>query len=221
MVLTFINIINKKVLYHLNYDDSKTDKELMSTYSGLKTISINNKQYIFWGAANLDINKSCIVQAQWDGKKASIVDTFSFNAVAPATLALPNDIQLAQENNEYYLYVVLNGNNQLEKIRLSDKQRVWTTETGMAPFGIALVNNKAYVTNWGGPKPTDTTKETAGIPYGKIYIDHATGASLLGSVSVIDTKNGNTITEIKTGLHPNAIIADEQRKIYLYSKWQQ
>ncbi|HEY1870490.1 MAG TPA: phosphoesterase, partial [Chitinophagaceae bacterium] len=210
--LTFINFLTAKVLYHLTYESDKTDKDLMSTYSGLKLIELNNKKFIFWGAANLDLKKSYLVEAEWNGNKASITDTFSFAPASPAPLALPNDISLRQENGEYYIYVVLNGNNQLVKMRLSDKKIVWTTETGMAPFAICLVNDKAYVTNWGGPKPTDTSIETAGIPYGAAYIDHATGASLLGSVSVIDTKSGKELRDIQTGLHPNAIIADKSKK---------
>ncbi|HVX27680.1 MAG TPA: bifunctional YncE family protein/alkaline phosphatase family protein [Parafilimonas sp.] len=213
--LTFINVPDKKVLYHLTYKSRLTEDELMSTYSGLKAVIINDKKYIFWGAANLDIGKSYIIQAEWNGKSAMITDTFSFPAIPPSTLALPNDISIRNENGEYEMYVVLNGNNLLEKIRLSDKKIIWTTQTGMAPFGIALVDDKAYVTNWGGPKPTDTTLETAGIPYGKVYIDPVTGATALGSVSVIDTKTGNVIKEIQTGLHPNAIIVDQQKK-FLY-----
>ncbi len=213
--LTFINVPDKKVLYHLTYKSRLTEDELMSTYSGLKAVIINNKKYIFWGAANLDIGKSYIIQAAWNGKSAMITDTFSFAAIPPSTLALPNDISIRNENGEYDMYVVLNGNNLLEKIRLSDKKIIWTTATGMAPFGIALVDDKAYVTNWGGPKPTDTSLETAGIPYGKVYVDPVTGATALGSVSVIDTKTGNVMKEIKTGLHPNAIIVDQQKK-FLY-----
>jgi YVTN family beta-propeller protein len=210
--LTFINFLTAKVLYHLTYESDKTDKDLMSTYSGLKLIELNNSKYIFWGAANLNLKKSYLVEAEWNGIKASITDTFSFAPVSPAPLALPNDISLRQEDGEYYMYVVLNGNNQLVKMRLSDKKIMWTAETGMTPFGICLVDDKAYVTNWGGPKPTDTSIETAGIPYGAVYIDHTTGASLLGSVSVIDTKSGAALKDIQTGLHPNAIIADKSKK---------
>ena len=210
--LTFINVLTTKVLYHLTYESGKMDKYLMSTYSGLKVIELNAHKYIFWGASNPDAPKSYIVEAEWNGTKAAIVDTFAFAPVSPAPLSLPNDIALRQENGEYYLYVVLNGNNQLVKIRLSDKKIVWTTATGMAPFGICLIDDKVYVTNWGGPKPTDTTIETAGIPYGAVYIDHTTGASLRGSVSVIDTKSGAVLKEIQTGLHPNAIISDRSQK---------
>ena len=214
--LTFIHVLSRKVLYHLNYESDKTDLNMMSTYSGLKAVDISNRKHIFWSVANSDSGKSYIVEAEWNGVKASIADVFSFAPVSPSPLALPNDIALRQEDGEYYMYVVLNGNNQLTKIRLHDKKIIWTTETGMAPFGICLVEDKAYVTNWGGPKAIDTTKETAGIPYGKIYTDPSTGASSIGSVSVIGTKKGVLLKEVKTGLHPNAIITDRSRKfIYI------
>ena len=132
-----------------------------------------------------------ILDAVWDGEKAVIKDSISFKAVAPAPLSLPNDIAINDENGQKYLYVVLNGNNQLQKLRLSDKKIIWTTATGMAPFGITLAGSKAYVTNWAGPVPTDASKETAGIPYGKVYIDPKTGATSEGTVSIIDLKTGN------------------------------
>src|SRR4051812_40399395 len=50
--LTFINVINKKVIYHLTYQSNLTDENFMSTYSGLKVAEINNKKCIFWSAAN-------------------------------------------------------------------------------------------------------------------------------------------------------------------------
>src|SRR6476646_891247 len=67
--LTFINVLTAKVLYHLNYKSSKTNENLMSTYSGLKIIEMNNRKYIFWGAANLGLKKSYIVEAEWNNQK--------------------------------------------------------------------------------------------------------------------------------------------------------
>jgi DNA-binding beta-propeller fold protein YncE len=101
-------------------------------------------------------------------------------------MSLPNDIAINKENGDNYLYVVLNGNSQLTKVRLSDKKVIWTAATGMAPFGVAITSTKAYVTNWAGPVPTDASRETAGIPYANVYIDPTTGATASGTVSVID-----------------------------------
>ena len=54
--LTFINVLTANVLYRLNYESSKMVGDLMSTYSGLKMMEINNRKYIFWGAADPDLN---------------------------------------------------------------------------------------------------------------------------------------------------------------------
>jgi YVTN family beta-propeller protein len=205
--VAFIDVQNQKLLYHLDY--AGTYKGLMSTYSGLKVLEDEKTVHIFWGASDPTAKTSFILEAVWDGKNASINNSFSFTAVAPSTMALPNDIAINKEGGENYLYVVLNGNSQLAKIKLSDKKVVWTAATGMAPFGIAIVGQKAYVTNWAGPVPTDASRETAGIPYGSVYIDPRTGATSMGTVSVIDLQTGSKQTEIEVGLHPNAVIASK------------
>lgn len=207
--VAFINVKNNKLLYHLDYEGA--DKGLMSTYSGLKVLEENKTVHVFWGASNPTSKTSFILDAIWDGNKAKVNTTIPFAAVAPAPIALPNDIAINREEGDYFLYVVLNGNSQLTKIRLKDKKVIWTTPTGMAPFGIALTSSKAYVTNWAGPIPTDVTKETAGIPYSNVYIDPRTGATSRGTVSVIDLQAGIKQAEIEVGLHPNAIIASKQQ----------
>jgi YVTN family beta-propeller protein len=209
--LAFLDVQNNKLLFHLDYE--ATYKGLISTYSGIKIVHEEKSINVFWGAAFPDKSKSSyILDAVWDGKKATITGSIPFDGIAPSPMALPNDIAINKEGGENYLYVVLNGNNQLTKIRLSDKKIIWTAATGMAPFGVTLTSSNAYVTNWAGTVPTDPSKETAGIPYGKVYIDPRTGATSSGTVSVIDMQTGKKLTDIETGLHPNAIITskDEQ-----------
>jgi YVTN family beta-propeller protein len=208
--LAFLDVVNKKLLFHLDYDG--TYKGLMSTYSGLKVLEEQEGIHIFWGASNPTTKTSFILDAIWDGRKATIHSSIPFAAVAPSPMALPNDIAINKEGTDNYLYVVLNGNSQLTKIRLHDKKTIWTTATGMAPFAIALTATKAYVTNWAGSVPTDTRRETAGIPYGKVYIDPRTGATASGTVSIIDLQTGKTHSEIEVGLHPNAIITSKDEK---------
>jgi YVTN family beta-propeller protein len=212
--LAFIDVQNNSLLYHLDY--TGTYRSLMSTFSGIKVLEEGNSIHIFWGASNPGSKASYILDAVWDGHKATISDAISFSGVAPAPIALPNDIAINKEGGVNYLYVVLNGNNQLVKLKLSDKKIIWTMPTGMAPFGIAIAGSKAYVTNWAGPVPTDASKETAGIPYGSVYIDPRTGATAHGTVSIIDLETGKQQSEIEVGLHPNAIIASkDQRFIYV------
>ena len=209
--VTFIDVQTQKTLFHYSYDQGKKSR-LASTYSGIKALTINNEVHIFWSATNTDNNLSEVLDAIWSGNQATLSKTFEIKPVAPSPIALPNDIAVSLENGVTYLYVVLNGNNQLMKINLQSKETVWATSTGVAPYGVTIASGKAYVTNWAGPIPTDTTRETAGVPYGSTYIDHRTGGTLNGTVSVIDLKDGKEIKQVTVGLHPNAIIKspDEQ-----------
>jgi YVTN family beta-propeller protein len=212
--LAFIDVNKNKLIDHLDYRENYNG--FISTYSGLKVFEDQNGIKVLWGAANPRTKVSSIMEASWNGKKAEMINSIPFVAVAPAPMSLPNDIALNNEGGETYLYVVLNGNSQLVKLRLSDKKIIWQTATGMAPFGIALTSEKAYVTNWAGSVPVATgagdNRETAGIPYGNVYIDPKTGATSSGTVSIIDLKTGKVETEIKVGLHPNAIIASKDQK---------
>ncbi|MGY4386193.1 YVTN family beta-propeller protein [Pedobacter sp. UYP24] len=208
--IAIIDTVTKKLTARWAYDTDSKYRGLMSTYSGLKVAKISGKVNIFWSAALANGKNSCslVFQAGWDGQKITIINTIEFKPESPSPLALPNEIAISTENFKDYLYVVLNGNNQLVKIDLTTRKTVYRVNTGVAPYGLVIVKDKAYVTNWAGPQPTDTlNKETAGVPYGKTYIDPKTGATLMGTVSVINTLTGATIKQITVGLHPNAIIA--------------
>jgi len=119
--LTLIDAKENKLVTHLDYTGSY--KGLMSTYSGIKVVEIDHKIHIFWGATNPSSKTSFILDAVWDGKKAAIDNAIAFKGLDPSPMALPNDIAIQKEGGEYYLYVVLNGNSRLNKIRLQDKRR--------------------------------------------------------------------------------------------------
>ncbi len=212
--IAFLDIINNTLLFHLGYEGDY--KGLISTYSGLKIVKDDRSIHVFWGASDPDQGKrSFILDATWDGQKATINNAIPFEAIAPSHMALPNDLAINPENGENYLYVVLNGNHQLTKIRLRDKKVIWTSNTGMSPYGIALAAGKAYVTNWAGAVPADSSRETAGIPHAQVYIDPRTGATSSGTVTVLDLQSGKKLKEIETGLHPNAIIKSrDQQFVY-------
>ena len=213
--VALINIQDNQLISYWEYGAEKALKSFCSAYSGIKTLSHDGQIHIYWTAADNGSHRSLLMDAVWADGKLQIKDTTGFAPFAPAPLALPNDIAINYETGQYYIYVVLNGNNQLVKLRLNDKKVVWTLPVGMAPYGIAISGTKAYVTNWAGPFPTDPNRETAGIPYGKVYIDHRTGGTLPGTVSVVDIKTGNTLHEIPVGLHPNAIIAGPDGSVYV------
>ncbi|MBO9619751.1 MAG: bifunctional YncE family protein/alkaline phosphatase family protein [Niabella sp.] len=182
-------------------------KGFMSTYSGIEVIRNGNTTRIFWSAAQSGQNKSAVFEALWNGNDLKIADTIAFAPLAPSPLALPNEVAVHNEGGTPYLYVVLNGNNTLEKINGTNKQRVWSVPTGVAPYGITIVNGRIYISNWGGTLPNaGSTAETAGVPYGKMFVNPVTGAASGGSVSVFDTQ-GVLIKEVQTGLHPNDLVA--------------
>ncbi|WPU91418.1 bifunctional YncE family protein/alkaline phosphatase family protein [Mucilaginibacter sabulilitoris] len=208
--ITLIDTTQSKVISRWTYKQDARYRGLTSTYSGLKVLKTNAQTQIFWSAAagKGKDSKSYVFQAIWDGEKISIQNTFTFKAEGESPLALPNDLAINNENGTNFLYVVLNGNNQLVKINLSTNKTVWTQPTGVAPYGIVIAKGKVFVTNWAGPNAVDTVnRETAGVPYGKTYIDPKTGATAQGTVMVMNLENGGIIKEIEVGLHPNAIIS--------------
>jgi YVTN family beta-propeller protein len=215
--IAIIKPSQQKVVARWSYLDEQRFRPLMSTYSGIDVVQVNNKTQIYWSAASGDSHQSVVFKAEWDGSQLHIADTFTFKPEAPSPLALPNELKVNFENSKPYLYVVLNGNNQLVKINLSDKSTVWSAPTGVAPYGIAITGNKAYVTNWGGNMPNGESKqETAGVPYGAAKVNPTTGATQAGSVAVIDLNNGQTLKNITVGLHPNDIIASTDGR-YIYT----
>ncbi len=196
-----------------SYDQAPQYRRNMSSFSGIKTVLFKESTYIFWGAAGRDTPNSYVMQAFWDGKEVKFMKAFTFKAEAPATVALPNEVSVQEENGELFLYTVLNGNNQLAKVRVSNEELIWSKPTGVAPYGLRIVDNQAFVTNWAGPitNPADGL-ETAGVPWGSAYVNPQTGAMSRGTVSVFDIKTGQFQKEINVGLHPNAIVVSADKK---------
>lgn len=198
-----------KILDRWAYRQDNAFKSLSSTYSGLQILQKGNQTHFFWSAANKGTGASAVMQASWDGSKIQLVDSHTFAPEGESPLALPNEVAISSEQGKEYLYVVLNGNNQLVKVDLQTKQTVWKVPTGVAPYGLILAKGKAYVSNWGGPEPdANTNEETAGVPYGKAFVDPTTGATSQGTVNVYALSDGKLEKEISVGLHPNDLVTD-------------
>ena len=153
--------------------------------------------------------------AEWNGSNIEKTEGIFIAYVPPARIAIPNQVVTNMEGGMPYLYVVLNGNNQLVKIRFEDKKIIWTAPTGVAPYGISIIDNKAYVTNSAGSLVTDTTRQNAGTPWGSAYTDPRTGATAAGSLSIIDITDGRPVNELPLSLHPTAIIKSRDNR-FLY-----
>src|ERR1043166_2831225 len=92
-------------------------------------------------------------------------------------------------------------------IDLQTNRFVGTVDVQNAPKSIVIVGNTAYVTNQGGrPARTgDVTAKSAGTP---IVAANQSGASVTGTVSVIDLQTNTVVKTITVGLQPTAILAD-------------
>jgi len=103
------------------------------------------------------------------------------------------------------LYVCGNLSNHLLEIDIDTNTVMRTFDVGVAPYDVVLVDNKAYVSNWGGrqPRPGDLTG-----PAGRgtvVKVDPVTHIANEGSVSIVDLASGMT-NEILVHLHSSALV---------------
>src|SRR5579859_2379364 len=211
--IAILDVRSQQIQQRWKFQDDPAVRGLMSTYSGIKAFRYEGSSYIAWGAGSG--RQSAVMIAGWDSSGIRDVRHIPVDPIAPAGAALPNDIAVQVEGGVPYLYVVLNGNNQLVKMRFTDRQIVWTVPTGVAPYGLRIVAGKVYVTNWAGPLVTDSSLEHAGTPWGSAYTNPVTGSTARGSLSVIDAQSGALLSEVALGLHPNAIVSSPD-SLYLY-----
>ncbi len=118
----------------------------------------------------------------------------------------PGGIAISQDGKS--AYALLNQNNTLAKIDLTQSPIVQGTQirVGNAPHSILIASNgtTAYVSNEGGKEATanDFTINSAGT---EIIADPTTGASITGTVSVVDLPSLKVTATIPTGLHPTGL----------------
>ena len=205
--IVFISTKSNKIVFTLPLDSITGLKKAMNTYSGICWFQKNNESFVLFSSAKKD-STSYVVTLKWDGSGATPSHIFRYKPVPPAETALPNELLIRTENGHDYLYVVLNGNNQLLKQDLLTGDTIWIQNTGVAPYGITVARNKIYVTNWAGRVPDKGDKNVAGVPWGLAKVDPETGAVSEGSISVFDPYNGKLLNEIVVDPHPNKIITD-------------
>ncbi len=102
------------------------------------------------------------------------------------------------------LFVCGNLSNRLLEIDVASGKVVKSYDVGVAPFNVALVGRKLYVSNWGGRR--HGAGDLTG-PAGRgmtVRVDSERFIANEGSVTVIDLASGKS-TEILTGLHASAL----------------
>lgn len=118
-------------------------------------------------------------------------------AEIPAGLALSADGKR--------LFVALNLSNRMMEMDAETGEVIRTFECGVAPYDVAIVGRKAYVSNWGGRRPEDGNV-TGPAGHGTLVrVDPIRHIASEGSVTVIDLEPGQVKTEILTGRHASAL----------------
>ncbi len=119
---------------------------------------------------------------------------------------------LAVDPSGRFLYVCGNLSNQLLEVDVTtgDVTRRWPV--GVAPYGVVLSGEQAFVTNWGGrrPGPDDLTG-----PAGRgtvVKVDPIRFIASEGSVSVIDLAGDAPTRDIIVALHPSQIVLSPDQR---------
>jgi YVTN family beta-propeller protein len=211
--IVFISTADKKVEYVLDIDIHADLMGGMNTYSGITWHKGAKGMEVYWSAIGRN-NLSFVVSATWDGSKAEFGRILQYKTQPPSRLALPNEILITKESGKEYLYVVLNGNNNVIKQDFISGDTIWVTDPGVAPYGLTIASGKLYVTNWAGRNPDSGEDDVAGVPWGRAKVDNkkSGGATREGSVTVLDPATGKILKELVVGLHPNEIISDKKGK---------
>lgn len=115
----------------------------------------------------------------------------------PAGLAVSPDGQR--------LYVTLNLSNGLAEIEVSSGKVVRKWDVGVAPYDVVLAQGKAYVSNWGGRRPTAGTLTGPAGQGTVVRVDPVRHIASDGSVSVVDLEENRVLDPILVGLHPSGL----------------
>ena len=84
-------------------------------------------------------------------------------AEAPRRLQeIPAGLAISRDGRR--LYVALNLSNRLAEVDTATGKVLRMWPVGVAPYGVALVGDKAYVSNWGGRAPGREQRYRAGRP---------------------------------------------------------
>ncbi len=117
--------------------------------------------------------------------------------------AIPSGLAMSADG--LHLYVALNLSNRLLELDVSNGKPLRMFDVGMAPYDVALVGGKAYVSNWGGRRPASDSLTGPGGRGTRVRVDPVRHIASEGSVSVVDLQRGQVLEEILVGLHASGL----------------
>ncbi len=136
--------------------------------------------------------------------------TLAGQAGSDAEAILPVGLAISPDGKT--LWAALNLRNTLAEIDLASGRVRREIAVGNAPFGVLLLGEKAYVTNWAGRMPDKdsiTGPAGSGAP---VRVDPVRFIANDGSVSIVELAAGKETKQPVVGLHPAAVIATPDRK---------
>jgi YVTN family beta-propeller protein len=112
---------------------------------------------------------------------------------------------LAISRDGLRLYVVLNLSNRLVEIDIATGETLRSWPVGVAPYDVVFVDDKAYVSNWGGRIPDDDSLTGPAGQGMRVRVDPVRHIASEGSVSVIHLNRQAPVRQIMVGLHSSGI----------------
>ena len=177
----------------------KPDKSGQLSYTGL--IFSPDGSRIYLSNVNGDIK---VFSVSPEGQASGL-----FSIALPAAKApnrkeeIPAGLAISQDGHR--LYAALNLSNRLVQIDTATGEVLRFWPVGVAPYGVVLVGDKAYVSNWGGRLPDDDSL-TGPVGQGmRVRVDPVRFIANEGSVSVIHLTQEKPVNHIRVGLHSSAI----------------
>ena len=181
------------------------DKKAKLSYTGLVFSPDGSRVFL------ADVNGSIKVFGVKAGEFAGLCSLALPPADAPGRKAeIPSGLAVSADGRR--LYVCGNLSNRLLELDAADGRLLRSWDVGVAPYDVALVGGKAYVSNWGGRRP-DANSLTGPAGRGTLVrVDPVRHIASEGSVSVIDFEAGIAKTEIVTGLHASALVLSPDKR---------
>ncbi len=117
---------------------------------------------------------------------------------------IPSGLALSADGAK--LFVCGNLSNRLLEVDTQTGKLTRSWDVGVAPYDVVVSSGKAYVSNWGGRRPDETSLSGPAGQGTRVRVDPVRHIAGEGTVSIIDLEKNQVDAEIIVGLHPCGLI---------------